>query len=339
MKKIICLVLSLIMSLSCLTVAFGAATEITPDAITFQQETGTTYAHWTIKDVDGCFIETTDTANATYVVKDPTATATDIYLIEADVNINGTIYDIYSAVTGKLMGPIALESKPMVKNSDGSGEVAHFVDGYGTRYMIVNDSEDADYVLNYANSKTMFRYVKVVEDVAYVSKATEFTNFGTNCGQINKTISNVKYYTWTYKDAVYYGQGVESGASHYVLVNDEIVGVVLVDINRHNFYVAVRVDGVATEVKCAVCGMIGTPVKNAISVPAGKDYVPMIDLGGGYSGVYFDKFNIPTAPDKKPVQDAVIESPQTFDTGIAGYVALTLASTTGMAWVAKKKEN
>lgn len=34
-----------------------------------------------------------------------------------------------------------------------------------------------------------------------------------------------------------------------------------------------------------------------------------------------------------------VESPQTFDAGIAGYVALTLASTTGMAWVAKKKEN
>lgn len=335
MKKIICLVLTLIMSLSCLTIAFGATTEIAPENATFQEATGIKYAHWTLKDIDGCFIETTDTANATYVIKDPTATASDIYLIESNVNISGTVYDIYSALTGKLIGPIALESKPIVNNYDGSGEVAHFVDGHGTRYVIVSNTEDADFVLKYANSKTEYRCIKIVDEVAYEGKATEFINFGTSCGQINKTTSNVKYYTWTYKDAIYYGQAVESGATDYILVNNEIIGVVLVDINRHSFYVTTRVDGIATEVKCVICGIKGTPIKNAISVPTGKDYVAMNDLGGNYSGIYFDKFAVST---QKPNQDAVIQSPQTFDAGIASYVALSIASTTGMAWVTKKRK-
>lgn len=360
MKKFLALMLAMIMVVACMTTAF--ATTLNPwEAESYFEDLGFVYlGHDNNHNLEFAFHDATDAHIAYYtvvsnnkelvVISKDVATATDYvlhtgegfdtdvdytYAREANVTklTNSSKFDVYSAATGVKTGTALFDKFGSTSNSNGTGSVAYYLDKNGQKYVIVSDSEDADIVIKREGSSAVEAYLMKVNTVNYVASAVAFTNIGSKCGQVNCLDKTAKFYTWKIDDVVKYGQKVDVSDTN-VLVNGVLVPVSEVGIVEHNFYIAKMVDGVATEVKCSKCGCLATPVKNAVSVPAGKMFVTMNGLGGNYNGVYFDAYN--TIPVAK--KDDGVTSAKTFDAGIGMYAGMSILAVAGGAGIVGKKK-
>lgn len=276
MKKIICLVLSLIMSLSCLTVAFG-------------EDKTTVYS--------GLYSKNANTL----------ATASDV-----EISVIPSKAVKYDKTTGNVVK---------------MGNVEYVIIDDET-YKFVNTLADCDVVLyKDAAMKQVKFYLAEIFDPYYV-EGIAFTNFGEKCDQVAyEAEDGMKYYT-VKGDTVFTVYAEEKVAPEFnVMIGGKLVGVKAVaggvDVVAHTAVYEWK-DGELISIECGICGVKAIKAPNALSIPKGAIVID----GNWYWPVV-----------TTPANDATIESPKTFDAGIAGYITLTLASTTGMAWVAKKKKN
>ena len=207
-----------------------------------------------------------------------------------------------------------------------------------------------DYAVTEKGKSAVLFYVTSTTETSYDFTAKEFTNFGLNCGQINKSASNdATYYVDTkgtvYADDANYGKtGV---AAKKALVDGAVETVYEVDktttkgeankVLDHVYYMtASKVEGtkiVPTAVACQNCGDKSTELYKQGKVPAGKTTAYTITVGTDVYNV------IPSGTGSTTgTTTGTTTSPKTFDAGIAMYVGMALTSVAGSAVVIGKKK-
>ena len=211
-----------------------------------------------------------------------------------------------------------------------------------------------DYAVTEKGKAAVLFYVTSTTETNYDFTAKEFTNFGLNCGQINKSASNdATYYVDTkgtvYADDANYGKtGV---AAKKALVDGAVETVYEVDktttkgeadkVLDHVYYMtASKVEGtkiVPTAVACQNCGDKSTELykqgaNGVVKVPAGKTAAYTVTVGNDVYNV------IPSGTGSTNTTTGTTNSPKTFDAGIAMYVGMALTSVAGSAVVIGKKK-
>ena len=262
------------------------------------------------------------------------------HAVAATYTATGTTpVDTKDAKTMAVKGAMVIEMVPAkdayVATATGNwvpGYVKHYVDEYGTTYVPCTADVEGALYLYYKGTKSVYDVV-VAANPVYAATATEFTNFGTGCGQLdNRADTTVKYYT------VVDGNGVKSlyqgttATANQVMVNGKLVGVVPTDLinalNDHKWVVEKNVKNEITAAKCSLCGQAASWTLNKASIPTGAEFEAA--PGGGY--LYW---NAAPVASEKPV----VESAQTFDAGIAMYVGMSVMAAAGGAVVLKKRED
>ena len=211
------------------------------------------------------------------------------------------------------------------------GNVKYFnIKGYSTNFVQVNSVADADMIVYYGNTESVFAYLKGADAVTYYGTGVAFNNFGKGCGQVDYDAdADVKYYS--FEDAVY--EAVEAGAEKYLMVGTELVGVKSLNVapNAHAPAFTYDKDYKVVAVKCAKCGVVANIVKNYASLPEdvvkANAFTP-VNTGEYY---YWTTATAGTAGDK-------VNSAETFDAGIAMYVGMSVMAAAGSAVVLKKKD-
>ncbi len=212
-----------------------------------------------------------------------------------------------------------------------------------TKYVKTTKPLATDYAVTEDGKTAVLFYVTAVTEVNYGFTAKEFTNFGLNCGQINKSTNNTKDYYVTDDGTVY--ESATSGSK--ALVDGSVVYVTATattftkgetdKVLKHAYYMtASKVDGtkiVPTAVACQNCGDKSTELYKQGKVPAGKTTAYTVTVGNDVYNV------IPSGTGSTPVTpDNGKDSPKTFDAGIAMYVGMALTSVAGSAVVIGKKK-
>jgi len=214
-----------------------------------------------------------------------------------------------------------------------NGSVMYYTDPNGVKYVpCTADTAGAD-IWYYAGTKTVFDTVVATQAVNYVYYASEFTNFGKACGQLNNEgFKTAKFYTYTDGDDVTYIYKAVTGAPANLMVDGKLVAVDTTvnyynQLNAHKWVVEKNAKNEVVAAKCSLCAVEATWVRNLASVPATADY----EAGfGGY--LYWNAAPVATEPADK------VESAQTFDAGIAMYVGMSVMAAAGSAVVLKKKD-
>ena len=194
-------------------------------------------------------------------------------------------------------------------------------------YVKVATVNDADLVIyKDAAMKSVFMYLDAIENPFYVGTGKAFKNFGDECGQsaYDYDKKDGKYYTF---NKGYY-EAVEASDTQ-LMVGDKLVPVAAFDpeIVKHTAAYTSE-DGEVIAVECSACGLKAVYAKNFMSVPEGAEYVEI----AGEDGYWY------WAVAAAPADDATVESPKTFDAGIAMYVGMSVMAAAGSAVVLKKKD-
>jgi len=253
-----------------------------------------------------------------------------------------TAVDTKDAKTMAVKGAMVIEMVPAkaayinVAGDFVPGYVKHYVDEYGVTYVPCTSDVEGALYLYYKGTTSVYDIV-VAADPDYVTYATEYTNFGTACGQYNNIadFAGTKYYTFVDGDDNTIIVKADNSATPYaqVLVGDKLVGVgaydYAADLNAHKWVVEKNAKNEITKAACSLCGINATWVRNLAAVPTtGVDYEPA--PGGGY--LYWSVAPVATTPSTDKVTSA-----ETFDAGIAMYVGMSVMAAAG-AVVLKKKD-
>ena len=272
-------------------------------------------------------------------------------------------FDVYQATIANMKDSATVKSdatkteagKQMVITaattaSNGSGTIEYVTFTSATTltnakgYVKTTKPLTSDYAVTEKGKTAVLFYVTAVTtDTAYDFTAKEFTNFGLNCGQINKSANNTKDYYVTDDGTVYEGASTGSkalvdGSVVYVTVTDTTTTKGEVDkVLKHAYYMtASKVDGtkiVPTAVACQNCGDKSTELYKQGKVPAGKTTAYTITVGTDVYNV------IPSGTGSTTgTTTGTTTSPKTFDAGIAMYVGMALTSVAGSAVVIGKKK-
>lgn len=242
--------------------------------------------------------------------------ANDVTATASDVEI--TVYPAKAVKYDKTTGFV-----------DTVGNVEYVkITGDTNTYVFVNSLGEADVVLyKDAAMKQAKFYLDEVDSADYV-EGVAFANFGEKCGQVDYADydATVKYYTVKGDDVfTVYAEDKDSPA-FFVMVGGKLVGVDyatgLVDLVAHTPVYEVK-DGKVLSIECGVCGLKAVEAPNALSVPKG-----IVAFDGNW---YW-----PVAA--APAEDTTVESPKTFDAGIAMYVGMSVMAAAGSAVVLKKKD-
>ncbi|MBQ3216014.1 MAG: hypothetical protein IJO41_04775 [Oscillospiraceae bacterium] len=205
-----------------------------------------------------------------------------------------------------------------------------------SKYVKVASVAEADYTIYYAGTTTVFAYVDAIayEDCDYMGNGVPFTNFGEECGQLDKVpTEGAKYYS--FEGAVYVAAKA-AVTDDALMVNGVLTPVTLVaaandaDWVAHAAVYTYDKDYKVVGVKCGECGCVAAIYANYASVPK-ADKADAVALGGGAYYVWTAAVEAPEASDK-------VESAQTFDAGIAMYVGMSVMAAAGSAVVLKKKD-
>jgi len=196
----------------------------------------------------------------------------------------------------------------------------------GDEYFVKADAvKDADVVVyKDAAMKKVFMYLTAIDNPFYMGTGVAFTNFGEDCGQVDyEPAKNEKFYTF----GAGYFQAVEA-SDDQLMVAGKLVPVAAVDFTPVMHTAAYTIeDGKVIAVECSACGLKAVYATNWMSVPEFAQYVEDYDAGYWY-----------WAAAAAPAGDATVESPKTFDAGIAMYVGMSVMAAAGSAVVLKKKD-
>ena len=259
----------------------------------------------------------------------------------ATATLNGT-YTVKGTSQGATPGQATITvtdaKAPKDADKNGSidatevGNVKYFeIEGYSTKFVQVASVSDADMIVYYGTTESVFAYLKGVASVTYYGTGVAFNNFGEKCGQIDyEADADVDYYT--FENVVY--EAVEAGAEKYLMVGTELVGVKSLGETpvAHVAAFTYDEDYKVVAIKCAECGVVANIVKNYASLPeAVVKANACIAVNTGEYYYWTNAVAADTATDK-------VESAQTFDAGIAMYVGMSVMAAAGSAVVLKKKD-
>ncbi len=243
---------------------------------------------------------------------------------------------------------VTMKVYPATTASNGSGTIEYITFGNEAQEFVKTTKPLAtDFaVTEKGKTAVLFYITKVTNGHEYAFTAKEFTNFGLNCGQINKSANNdATYYVDTkgtvYVDSANYGIGDPVKA----LVDGSVETVYTVEktttkgetnkVLSHVYYMtASKVEGtkiVPTAVACQNCGDKSTELYKANKLPAGKSDTYKIEVSDTVYVV------IPSGTGSTSTTTTTT-SPKTFDAGIAMYVGMALTSVAGSAVVIGKKK-
>ena len=299
MKKIVALVLSLVMVLGLATTAFAAPTVDTSDAT------------WTALE-------------GKYDVKDVDETGATLYMDSAS-----------------LYASDAKAPKDTDKPADGKVDEYGWVKAFSAQakvFVQVPALADADYVVYYEDSKTVFAYVVELgaeADMYYLGTPVAFTNFGDECGQLDEEpAADTDYYFF---EGVVYEEATWATKTEVLMVGNELTPVKYFknagDFVAHTAVYTYDKDYKVVAIECSECGCVANIVKNYMSLPKANQVAGMYFNVNGTECAYWT-----TA--KAPAADATdkVESAETFDAGIAMYVGMSVMAAAGSAVVLKKKD-
>ncbi len=282
----------------------------------------------------------------------------DVYVASSDnMKDSSTVNTGKTPVTGLKGVTMGFVAATSASNGSGTIEYINFdvenATAQSTKYVKTTKPLATDFAVTEAGKTAVLFYVTTVTDTAYDFTAKEFTNFGLNCGQINKSASNdATYYVDTkgtvYADDATYGK--TSAAAKKALVDGAVETVYEVDktttkgeankVLGHVYYMtASKVEGtkiVPTAVACQNCGDKSTELykqgaHGEVKVPAGKTEAYTITVGT-------DVYNVIPSGTGSTSTTNTTTSPKTFDAGIAMYVGMALTSVAGSAVVIGKKK-
>ena len=204
-------------------------------------------------------------------------------------------------------------------------------------------ADSSDYDLKLTADGKADLYLKDAKDtgVNYFAVATEYTNLGKSCGQLNEDKSGTYYKaTWTDDDKTvtsYYAKS-STQTGWVLLVDGKLVNVQVegdsaktLKLVGHDWKAAsYDKDDNITSYKCKKCGTVAKTFKTYDAAAAAGTATPEQkgDLWLGYTdGKTTDNTNTNGNT-----------SPKTFDAGIAMYVGMALTSVAGSAVVIGKKK-
>ena len=256
-----------------------------------------------------------------------------------------------TGLKGVTMGFVAATS---ASNGSGTIEYINFdvehATAQSTKYVKTTKPLATDFAVTEAGKTAVLFYVTTVTDTAYDFTAKEFTNFGLNCGQINKSASNENDYYVDNDGTVYASASdatntkptakkalVDGSVKTVYEVNKTTVKGTADQVLSHVYYMtASTIDGtkiVPTAVACQNCGDKSTELYKTTKLPAGKSDTYKITVSGTEYVV------IPSGTGSTTgTTTGTTTSPKTFDAGIAMYVGMALTSVAGSAVVIGKKK-
>ena len=212
---------------------------------------------------------------------------------------------------------------------DQVGNVKYFnIAGYTSKFVQVASVGEADMIVYYGNTDSVFAYLKAVASVEYLGTGVAFNNFGEKCGQYDdEPVAGTKYYL--FQGVVY--KTVTTSATNLMVGNTltpvEAMADEFVD---HAPAFTYDKDYKVVGVKCAKCGVPATLYANWAAIPKAAQ-ADALALGDGRYYVWGAIGAAGTAGDK-------VESAETFDAGIAMYVGMSVMAAAGSAVVLKKKD-
>ena len=241
---------------------------------------------------------------------------------------------------------------PATTASNGSGSIEFIIfnNDETTKYVKTTKPLANDFAVTEDGKTAVLFYVTVATEVNYDFTAKEFTNFGLNCGQINKSADNDATYYVDSDGTVYVdtqAKGKDNAEPAKALVNGSVKTVYEVDttatkgatdkVLTHVYYMtASKLDGtqiVPTAVACQNCGDKSTELYKTSKLPAGKSDTYKIKVSN------VDYVVIPSGTGSSTgTSTGTTTSPKTFDAGIAMYVGMALTSVAGSAVVIGKKK-
>ena len=205
---------------------------------------------------------------------------------------------------------------------------------YGPYVLVnsLNDLTETDDIVLYkdADMEIPVFYLQKVAGYEYV-EGVKFTNFGEGCGQVlYDADADVDYYTvkGDFDGNVY--EAAEDG-DKLLKVGSKFVTVAAAavadndDVNEHKAVYTTK-NGVIESIECGVCGLDAVKAANVLSLPEKADVVK------GENVWYWP------AAAAAPEADEKVDSPDTFDAGIAMYVGMSVMAAAGSAVVLKKKD-
>ena len=209
------------------------------------------------------------------------------------------------------------------------GNVKYFnIAGDTAKYIQVASVGEADMIVYYGNTDSVFAYLKAVASVEYLGTGVAFNNFGEKCGQYDdEPVAGTKYYL--FQGVVY--KTVTTSATNLMVGNTltpvEAMADEFVD---HAPAFTYDKDYKVVGVKCAKCGVPATLYANWAAIPKAAQ-ADALALGDGRYYVWGAIGAAGTNGDK-------VESAETFDAGIAMYVGMSVMAAAGSAVVLKKKD-
>ena len=279
----------------------------------------------------------------------------DVYVASSDnMKDSSTVNTGKTPVTGLKGVTMGFVAATSASNGSGTIEYINFdvenAAAQSPKYVKTTKPLATDYAVTEAGKTAVLFYVTTVTDTAYDFTAKEFTNFGLNCGQINKSASNENDY-YVDNDGTVYASAQDATNTESVakkaLVDGSVKTVYEVkkttvkgtadQVLSHVYYMtASTIDGtkiVPTAVACQNCGDKSTELYKTSKLPAGKSATYKITVSGTEYVV------IPSGTGSTTgTTTGTKPSPKTFDAGIAMYVGMALTSVAGSAVVIGKKK-
>ena len=278
----------------------------------------------------------------------------DVYVASSDnMKDSSTVNTGKTPVTGLKGVTMGFVAATSASNGSGTIEYINFdvenATAQSPKYVKTTKPLATDYAVTEAGKTAVLFYVTTVTDTAYDFTAKEFTNFGLNCGQINKSASNENDY-YVDNDGTVYASAQDATNTESVakkaLVDGSVKTVYEVkkttvkgtadQVLSHVYYMtASTIDGtkiVPTAVACQNCGDKSTELYKTSKLPAGKSATYKITVSGTEYVV------IPSGTGSTTGTNTTKPSPKTFDAGIAMYVGMALTSVAGSAVVIGKKK-
>ena len=279
----------------------------------------------------------------------------DVYVASSDnMKDSSTVNTGKTPVTGLKGVTMGFVAATSASNGSGTIEYINFdvenATAQSLKYVKTTKPLATDYAVTEAGKTAVLFYVTTVTDTAYDFTAKEFTNFGLNCGQINKSASNENDY-YVDNDGTVYASAQDAtnteSAAKKALVDGSVKTVYEVkkttvkgtadQVLSHVYYMtASTIDGtkiVPTAVACQNCGDKSTELYKTSKLPAGKSATYKITVSGTEYVV------IPSGTGSTTgTTTGTKPSPKTFDAGIAMYVGMALTSVAGSAVVIGKKK-
>ena len=213
---------------------------------------------------------------------------------------------------------------------DQVGNVKYFnIAGDTAKYIQVASVGEADMIVYYSNTESVFAYLKAVASVEYLGTGVAFNNFGEKCGQYDdEPVAGTKYYL--FQGVVY--KTVTTSATNLMVGNTltpvEAMADEFVDhAPAFTYDKAYKVVGV----KCAKCGVPATLYANWASIPKAAQ-ADALALGDG-------RYYVWGAIGAAGTNGGKVQSADTFDAGIAMYVGMSVMAAAGSAVVIGKKKD